>query len=281
MAFAACSLTPPSPEQHQAQQPDDDQHSSPQHKPDFPSIPRLFRSSRNIPRPIQSVRTNIRNLLLDVRLQIIDLLRRSRVRQPSIRLEIHSPTPLLQLVGRHLTPRVPDNRIRIAVSHENWCSLVRRVRRDHRLQLVLQQQVARQAEDAAQLGRAGDAGHQAHSTTLRETSQNDALGRNAGIDLALDKGVEDFLRAQHAGFVVGAGRQVAHVGNVVPAGHAHAHVDGDWDARGIGEDELGFGEFVLGAPLFGEGGPERRMSEHISCRRCGLCAYHPAPLLWS
>lgn len=178
------------------------------------------------------------------------------MRQTSIRLEIHSPAPLLQLVGRHLAPRIPDDRIRITVSHKDRRSLVRRVCRNHRLQLVPQQQVARETEDAAQLGWAGDTRHQAHCAALAETSKNDALGRDAGVNLALDQGVKDFLRAQHAGFIVGAGREITHVGNVVPAGHAHAHVDGDWDARGIGEDELGFGKFVLGAPLLGEEGPE-------------------------
>jgi hypothetical protein len=68
------------------------------------------------------------------------------------------------------------------------------------------------------------------------------------------------LRAQHTSLVVGAGREVAHVGNVVPAWHAHAHVDGDGDGRGVREDELRFGEFVLRAPLLGKEGPERRMS---------------------
>jgi hypothetical protein len=71
----------------------------------------------------------------------------------------------------------------------------------------------------------------------------------------LDEGVEDFLRAHDAGFVVGAVGEVAEVGDVVPARHAHAAVDCNGDAGRIGEDEFRIWELALGAPLLRKKGP--------------------------
>jgi hypothetical protein len=178
------------------------------------------------------------------------------MRQTRVRLEINTPAPLLQLVGRHLAPSILNNRIRIAMAHENRRVLVRRVGRNHLAHLILQQQVARQAENSAQLRRARHAGHQAHGTALAETAQHDALGGDSGVDLGLDEGVEDFLRAHDAGFVVGAVGEVAEVGDVVPAGHAHAAVDCDGDARRVREDELRVWELSLGTPLLREKRPD-------------------------
>lgn len=243
-------MSPP-PQHHNTQQPDDEHTSQAQNQPDLSSIPRLFPISTKS----ELLVTQIGNALAEVGLEIVNLLRRGRVRQVSVRVEIDAPAPLAQLFGRHLAPGVPHDRIGVAVAHENRRVLVWRLGRHHVLDLVLEQQIARQAEDAAQLRRAGDTGHQAHGAALAEAAQHDALRRDARVDLVLDERVEDFLRAQHARLILAAVRQVAKVGDVVPSGHTHAHVDRDGNARCVGEDEFGLGELVAGAPLLGEEGP--------------------------
>lgn len=174
------------------------------------------------------------------------------MRQTSVRFEVHSPAPLLQLVGSHLAPSVSDNGIRVTMAHEDGRVLVGGVGRYHVPNLVLQQKVAGQAEDTTKLGRACNAGHQTHGTTLAEATKNDALGWDSSVDFGLDQCVEDFLRAQHTGFVFRTVGEVAEVGNIVPSGHAHAHVHSDRDARCIGEDEFGIREFTLCPPLLRE-----------------------------
>jgi hypothetical protein len=62
----------------------------------------------------------IRDSLLDVALQIVDLLGSSRVRKTLVSLEINIPTPFLEDFSSALTPFVTNNRISISMAHEDW-----------------------------------------------------------------------------------------------------------------------------------------------------------------
>nr|POE79373.1 hypothetical protein CFP56_07438 [Quercus suber] len=240
------------------------------------------------PRPSRRLVAQRRDAAVQIRLEVVDLLGCGAVRQAGVRLERDVPAPVLQLLGRHAAPGVAHDGVGVAVAHEDRGGLVGAVGGDEVAQLALQQQVAAQAEDAAEAVGRGDAGQQAHRAALREAAEDDARGGDARVDLSLDQRVEDLARAQDARLVVRAVREVREVGDVVPPGHAHAHVDRDRDARRVREDELGLGELVLAAELLGEEVPVGKGRMGVSKgrerwrgfwgRRGGV--YQPAPLPW-
>ena len=94
------------------------------------------------------------------------------------------------------------NLIRIAVRHENGSILVGSGLGDQVRKLEAQKQVRRQADNARQLVLCREARKDAHGAALRETADDDTLGRNPGINLLLDQTVEVLLADQNSRFVL-------------------------------------------------------------------------------
>ena len=140
------------------------------------------------------------------------------MRQILIRPKIHLIPPTPQLLRRSLPPLRLNQRIDIAMAHKYRRLLVRGIGGYHIFEFGLEEEVAAQAEDAAEACRACDAREQAHCSALAEAAEDDALGGDAGFDFFGDEVVEDFLRAEYAGFVFGAVCAVAEFGDVVPTG---------------------------------------------------------------
>ena len=199
--------------------------------------------------------------------------------QLRVYLKVHIISPLFEFFHRSFAPSRSYERVGITVTHENRRLFVRVIRGDHGLHFVPQEEITRQAEDATQLRGSGQSGQQAHGASLAETAEHDAFGGDPGFDLVFDQGVEDFLRSKDTFVILGAAVQPLEAQNVVPPGHFHAHVGRDGDVGRIGEDEFGFGEFVLRPPLLGKEVPVlQRLDMGISLLCIFRRAYHPAPL---
>jgi len=110
------------------------------------------------------------------------------------------------------------------VAHEDGCVLVGAVRRDHVLDLVLQQKIATEPEDATYFFLVCNSGDQRQGTSLREATDDHAVCGNALGNLAVDEGVDVVARSDDALFIVFAALEVVERPDVVPSWHAHAHV---------------------------------------------------------
>jgi hypothetical protein len=187
---------------------------------------------------------------------------------------------LLELVGTQLTVLVRNDLINIAVSHEDRYLLVRVVRGDHLLDLLLQEQVAAQTEDATQLLLVCDSRQQCHGASLREASNDDAVGGDALCHFLVDEGVEVLAGLDDACFISLTLGQAVEGLDVVPARHAHAHVlpavlanvlemrvgrcaewvarcthEGNGNAGRIWEDEFDFFKLASSSPVLGKEDP--------------------------
>jgi len=80
--------------------------------------------------------------------------------------------------------------------------LVRALAGNHISELAAEQQVATEAEDASQACGSSDTRHKAHSTALRETTKDNALGRNALLNLLCDQRVDVCLRARDTSLIL-------------------------------------------------------------------------------
>ena len=74
--------------------------------------------------------------------------------------------------------------------------------RQKTLNLVVQQEIRREAEEAGQPGRARHAREEGHGAALREAAEDDARGLDALGRLGAHEGEEVLFGAQDAGFVV-------------------------------------------------------------------------------
>jgi hypothetical protein len=143
-----------------------------------------------------------------------------------VRPKVDLVAVLDELVGAHLSPFVRNDLICVPMAHEDGRLLVGAIVGNHVLDLLLQQQVATQAEDAAQLVLVCNAGQQRHSSTLREASNDDAIGGYALCNFLVDEGVEVVTRLDDALFILLAVLERAQRLDIVPSWHAHAHVLG-------------------------------------------------------
>lgn len=87
-----------------------------------------------------------------------------------------------------------DDLIGVAMAHEDGCLLVRAGGGDEVLDLPLQEQVAAQAKDAAELVLVGGAREQCHGAALGEAANDDAVRGDALGDLGFDERVEVVAR---------------------------------------------------------------------------------------
>jgi hypothetical protein len=138
--------------------------------------------------------------------------------------EVDLVAMLGKLIGTLLSPFVRNNLIGITMSHEDGCVLVGVVIGDHVLDLLLQQQVTAQTKYTTQLVLVCDTGQERHGSTLRETSNHDAVGGDALCDFLVDEGVEVVARPDDARLVLFAVIEGTQGLDIVPSWHAHAHV---------------------------------------------------------
>ena len=122
-----------------------------------------------------------------------------------IRMEAHVHAHLPERLGRLLAKLEQHDVVLLAVRQEERRVLVGPVLGDVVRDAVAQQQVARQAEDAAQLLAAREPREDGHGAALREAAQHDARRLDALVDLVLDQAGEVVARAQDAGLVLVAG----------------------------------------------------------------------------
>jgi len=106
-------------------------------------------------------------------------------------------------LGSLLSPGKLHQRVRITVAHEErgvlvgFGSLFRQI-----LDLITHHQVATQAEDTTQLVGCGNASEDRHRASLREATEDDAVGRDSGGNLVRDEFGEGRAAAEDANFVV-------------------------------------------------------------------------------
>lgn len=120
-------------------------------------------------------------------------------------MEAHVHAHLPERLGRLLAKLEQHDVVLLAVRQEERRVLVGPVLGDVVRDAVAQQQVARQAEDAAQLLAAREPREDGHGAALREAAQHDARRLDALVDLVLDQAGEVVARAQDAGLVLVAG----------------------------------------------------------------------------
>lgn len=88
------------------------------------------------------------------------------------------------------------------MAHEDLGVLVRVLGGDQVLCLFVQDKVAAEAEDAAQLVLAGDAGEQGHGGALAEAADDDAVGGHAALgDFGVDQLVDVLAGVENARLV--------------------------------------------------------------------------------
>lgn len=68
--------------------------------------------------------------------------------------------------------------------------------------LEAEEEIRGQGDNAGQLGLGSEAAEQAHGAALAEATDDDAVGRDARVDLLLDQIVEVGLAGQDAGLVL-------------------------------------------------------------------------------
>lgn len=76
------------------------------------------------------------------------------------------------------------------MTHEDRSFLIRVIAWYELLELVMQQQIARQPKYAAEFRGCCDAGKNRHGTALGEATEDDAIRRNTGFDFRSNEGVE-------------------------------------------------------------------------------------------
>jgi len=130
----------------------------------------------------------------------------------------------LQHFCTQLSPFVRNYLIGITVTHEYGCIPVWVVCRDQVLDLLLQEQIATQTEDASKLTLICDPGEDRHGSTLREASYNYAICGYALSNFFVDEGVKVFLGVDDAFLVFCTIVQGAERLDIIPPWHAHAHI---------------------------------------------------------
>lgn len=171
-----------------------------------------------------SLITERRNLLLEIGLKMVDLISICRMYETLVCPEVDLVSMACELIRTQLAVLVGNDLIGIAVAHEDRRVLVRVLGGNHILDLLLQKQVAAKTKNSAQLVLVCDTRQQRHSASLRESSNNDSVCRDALRNFGIDERVEVITRLQDAGFVLFAVGESAEGLDVVPSWHAHAHV---------------------------------------------------------
>ena len=146
-----------------------------------------------------------RQALPDESLDVVDLQRIRRVGQAMIRLELQvgDAEVLLQHIRGLDAPLILDQRIGVAVAHEPLGVPVRVPGLlGEVLDLVAQDEVAGQAEDAGELVAGGQAREERHGAALGEAAEHDAVRGDAGADFGGQELVEHAPRSEDARFVV-------------------------------------------------------------------------------
>lgn len=105
-------------------------------------------------------------------------------------LKSHIVAQLLELILTSLRKRVENQRVAVAVAHQNRCLLVQVALGNVVHKRAAEKQPRREADNAANLDRGSETGQDAHSAALREAAEDDAVGGDAGCNLFLDERVE-------------------------------------------------------------------------------------------
>lgn len=110
-----------------------------------------------------------------------------------VNLPSHIIAKLLEQVDAQLAPLNIDNGVRVAVEHLDGGLSVGVGGRHHPREALREEQPRRHADDASELVLAGQTRKDGHGAALGEAAQDDALRRDAGVDLLLDQVVEVLL----------------------------------------------------------------------------------------